>query len=271
MECETVTFPSLDGDPTVQLIGYLYKPANNDGRPPSKHPAIILMHGCSGLWTVEGPMNPREVDWAERFASLGYLALIIDSFRPRGVDNMCSPDTFQAKVYDARPLDAYGALAWLQARDDVAPDKVAMMGWSQGGGAVLLTARADSELRPTALPHGDFRAAVAMYPGSCHQSVFRTTWTTTIPMIVLIGGKDVWTPASPCQALTATAAAFGNDVRFEIYPTAYHDFDWPGEAITYLPQYTTANNVVPIIGFDPEARAHAVQQVPQFLADYMGG
>ena len=122
-------------------------------------------------------------------------------------------------------------------------------------------ARADSESRPASLPHGDFRAAVAMYPGSCHQSVFRTTWTTTVPMIVLIGGKDVWTPASPCQALTSTAAAFGDDVRFHIYPTAYHDFDWPGEAIQKLPQYTTADGVVPIIGMDPEARAHAIEQV----------
>jgi dienelactone hydrolase len=146
-----------------------------------------------------------------------------------------------------------------------------MMGWSQGGGAVLLTARADSESRPASLPKGDFRAAVAMYPGSCHQSVFRTTWTTAVPMIVLIGGKDVWTPASPCQALTSTAAAFGDDVRFHIYPTAYHDFDWPGEAIQKLPQYTTADGVVPIIGMDPEARAHAIEQVPRFLAEYMGG
>jgi dienelactone hydrolase len=96
--------------------------------------------------------------------------------------------------------------------------------------------------------------------------VFRTTWTTAVPTIVLIGGKDVWTPPSPCQALTATAAAFGGDVSFHIYPTAYHDFDWPDEALTKLPQYTTDKGVVPIIGMDPDARADAIERVSRFLS-----
>jgi dienelactone hydrolase len=128
------------------------------------------------------------------------------------------------------------------------------------------------------LPHGDFRAAVAMYPGSCHQDAangqkapFRTTWTSAVPMMVLIGGLDVWTPASPCQALTSTAAALGNDIRFHVYPTAYHDFDWIGEAITQLPQYKTSTGVIPIIGMDQEAREDAIGRVPRFLGEYMGG
>jgi dienelactone hydrolase len=271
MAYEDVAFHSLDGHPPVKLTGRLYRPETKPSDTAAKHPAMILMHGCSGLWMVEGPMNTREVDWAERFAKMGIVALVVDSFTPRGVKNMCSPDTFQEKVYDARPLDAYGAMAYLQTLDYVAKDKIGLMGWSQGGGAVLLTTRADSESRPAELPHGDFFAAVAMYPGSCHQSVFRTTWTTPVPMLVLIGGKDVWTPADPCRALTGTAATFGSDVRFEIFPTAYHDFDWPGENLQKLPQYTTADGVVPIIGMDPVARAAAIKAVPAFLTEYMGG
>jgi dienelactone hydrolase len=268
MTPEKIVFPSLDGQPAVMLDGYLFRPKDEATK---RRPAMILMHGCTGLWMHDGSMNTREVDWAERFAGMGYVSLVVDSFKPRGVANMCSPDTFEEKVYDARPLDAYGAMAWLQQQDYVQQDKIGMMGWSQGGGAVLLTARADSESRPEALPHGDFAAAVAMYPGSCHQSVFRSTWTTPVPMMVLIGGKDVWTPASPCHALTATAASFGDDVSFHIYPTAYHDFDWPGEDLQPLPQYTTADGVVPIIGMDPVARADAIKRVPNFLREYLGG
>jgi dienelactone hydrolase len=267
MDPEKITFASLDEG--VQLDGYVWRPAPDPAAAPVKHPAIILMHGCSGLFMVEGPMNQREVDWAERFAAQGYVALVIDSFRPRGVKEMCSPATFQAKVYDSRPLDAYGAMAWLQQQDDVAPDRIAMMGWSQGGGAVLLTARAESEQRPANLPHGDFAAAVAMYPGSCHPEVFRSTWTTAVPMLVLIGAKDVWTPASPCQVVTSRAAALGSDVTFHIYPTAYHDFDWTGEALHQLPDDTTAAGVVPWIGEDATAHADAIRRVPDFLAQYI--
>jgi dienelactone hydrolase len=269
MDPEKVTFPVIDADPPVTMEGYLFRPPGASASAPC--PAMVLMHGCSGLWMHDGAMNTREVDWAERYVALGYAALILDSFRPRGVENMCSPDTFDEKVYDARPMDAYSALAWLQMQDFVAPDKVGVMGWSQGGGAVLLTARADNATRPTSLPKGDFRVAVAMYPGSCHASVFRTTWTTAFPMMVLIGGKDVWTPADPCRALTGTAAAFGDDVRFHIYPTAYHDFDWPDEAIQPLPQYKTKDGVIPIIGMDPIASADAHERVPKFLNEYFGG
>jgi dienelactone hydrolase len=262
-----VSFPLIGSDPPLELTGYLSR--GPDGN--AKRPAVVLMHGCSGLWMHDGQMNTREVAWAKAFADKGYAALVIDSFSPRGVENMCSPETFDETVYDARPMDAYSALAWLQKQPFIDGDRVALMGWSQGGGAVLLASRADFPERPSSpAVEGDFSAAVAMYPGSCHASVFRTTWTTAIPMLVLIGGKDVWTPADPCRALTATAAGFGNDVRFHVYPTAYHDFDWPDEPLTPLPQYTTKDGIVPIIGMDPIAAADAHERVPEFLHEFLG-
>jgi dienelactone hydrolase len=44
---------------------------------------------------------------------------------------------------------------------------------------------------------------------------------------VLVGAEDVWTPAAPCKEVFDGAVARGAKVTVQIYPGAYHDFDWP--------------------------------------------
>jgi hypothetical protein len=63
----------------------------------------------------------------------------------------------------------YGALLFMQAQSFVRPDRVGIMGWSQGGGALLFAIGTQSFSRPAQLPRGDFRAAVAFYPSSCDE------------------------------------------------------------------------------------------------------
>ena len=43
-----------------------------------------------------------------------------------------------------RPLDAYGALAYLRTRPDVVADRIGLQGWSNGGSAALATMAADA-------------------------------------------------------------------------------------------------------------------------------
>src|SRR5215472_5488597 len=108
-----VHFSSLDQTP---LDGYLFEPAG-DGR----HPAVVFLHGCSGLFDARGQIVPRETAWAARLTSLGYVVLMVDSFSARGIKQMCASATFQDAVYLARPKDAYAALRYLQAQDFVRP------------------------------------------------------------------------------------------------------------------------------------------------------
>ncbi len=106
------------------------------------------------------------------------------------------------------------------------------MGWSQGGGTVLNTLRTDSSARPGGLPPSrDFQAAVAFYPGSCSAARQPGGWSSRIPLLVLLGEKDVWSPLQPCEALLTEAASAGNPVTLRIYSGAYHDFDCPGSPI----------------------------------------
>jgi dienelactone hydrolase len=252
-------FPSLAGDTMVD--GYLYRPEGD-----ARRPAVVFLHGCGGLFSATtGQIVSRELDWSKRFVDMGYAVLMVDSFSPRRITKMCSPQTFQQSVFLERPKDAYGALRYLQAQPFVRPDRIAVVGWSQGGGVTLLSVRGDSLGRPADLREGDFRAAVAFYPSVCNERSHRVPWTSAIPTLVLIGERDNWTLPEPCKQFVETAAARGSDIRIQIYPGAYHDFDWPNLAIKELPAYRTSNGTVPITGMDPAAREDALRRVTQFL------
>ena len=85
----------------------------------------------------------------------------------------------------------------------------------------------------------------------------------------MVGAEDVWTPAAPCKELLDGGAARGAKVTVQIYPGAYHDFDWPNMVRHELPNYRTAAGVVPIQGTDPAARQDALSRVPVFLERFL--
>jgi len=268
---ELVRFPSLDdngpGQPGTTLDGYLFRAAG-DG----KHPAIVALHGCSGLLNRNsGRMFPIFPAWGAELSAKGYSVLFVDSFTPRQHGEMCSIGGFDLELYRRRPRDAYGALAFLQAQPSVLADRIAIVGWSQGGGVALYAVGAQSRLRPTNVPQNDFRAVVAFYPGACREERHPEGWTSRIPLLVLMGADDVWTPLAPCQELIARSRARGALIETQIYPGAVHGFDAPSQARRELPNYVTREGVVPVIGTDPAARADALQRVPAFLARYLGG
>ena len=258
-----IHFPSLDPAATM-LDGYLFKP-DKEGR----HPAVVFLHGCGGLLNRWGDVEARESDWADRLTERGYVVLMVDSFSPRRQGSMCAPQNFRDEVYLARPKDAYGALRWLQAQSFVRADRVFLMGWSEGGGIVLFAIRKESLGRPKELGAGDFRAAIAFYPASCRESAHKVAWTSTIPLLVLVGASDNWTPAEPCRALVEGAAARGSPAEMRIYPGAYHDFDWPHMMLRANEAFRTRAGVVPITGTNPAARADALERVPAFLGRHL--
>jgi dienelactone hydrolase len=187
---EVVHFPSLEdngpGQPSTVLDGYLFRPAD-DGR----HPAIVGLHGCSGMFSrANGLVAQIYRQWADELTRRGYVFLLVDSFGPRHHGEMCSIDGFDSGLYRQRPKDAYGALWYLQAQLFVRGDRVGVIGWSQGGATVLNSIGTQSLGRPAQLPQGDFRAAVAFYPGACNDSRQPPGWTSTIPLLVLMGCVD---------------------------------------------------------------------------------
>jgi dienelactone hydrolase len=262
---ETVHFASLDGK--TSLTAYL-------GRHPGSapRPAVVLMHGCSGLLNGQGRIFPIFRAWMRALFAKGYDVLTVDSAASRGFGQTCSAGENRITMWRDRPSDAYAALAYLQAQPFVRADRIALMGWSQGGGVVLLTINDKSIGRPAALKQ-DFKTAVSFYPGACSgklqskpwTAVEPQGWTTQLPLLVLFGAADTWTPLAPCEEFLAGAKARGNPVELKIYANAVHAFDAPDLPRTELPAYRTGNGPVPVIGTDRQARADAFSRVLEFL------
>lgn len=264
---ELVHFPSAEDDvpgrSATPLDGYLFRPAGD-----ARHPGVVFLHGCGGLF-MSGAVEPGERDWAAELTGRGYVVLMVDSFRPRNQGAQCSPQSRDPELYRKRPRDAYGALLFLQAQNFVLPDRVGLIGWSQGGGAVLLAIAAQSLGRPAQLPQGDFRAAVAFYPTSCNTQFNRESWTSAVPLLVLVGAGDVLNPAAACKEFLDGATAHGATIEMQIYPGAYHHFDWPDLPRHELPNLRNAAGAVPVYGTDPAARQDAFSRVPAFLGRYL--
>jgi dienelactone hydrolase len=262
---ETVHFPSLDG--VTDLTAYL-------GRHPgdAPRPAVVLMHGCGGLRNAEGRIFAGQRAWMRALFARGYDVLTVDSAGSRGFGQTCTEGPDKITEYRDRPKDAYAALQYLQAQPQVLPDRIALMGWSQGGAIALLSINDKSDGRPAGLKQ-DFAAAVAFYPGACSErqqskpltQVEPQQWTTTIPLLVLFGEADTWTLFPPCEAFISAAKARGNPVELKSYPSAVHGFDAPNQPVVERPEYRMRDGRIPLAGTDKDARADAVPRVLEFL------
>jgi dienelactone hydrolase len=158
--------------------------------------------------------------------------------------------------------DALAAKAYLQSRRDVKGDAVSLMGWSNGGSTVLHAVQKGREA-PGDKP--DFARAIAFYPG-CRVPSERG-WQARLPLMILIGAADDWTPAAPCQALVGAAGAKGEPVSIVVYPGAYHDFDHPNLVLRSHSDlaYTADRDGKAHTGTDGAARRDALDRVPAFL------
>lgn len=247
---ERVVFPSRD-EARTELIGYLFRPTIPVQ---GAAPAVVLMHGRAGVYSslAHGAYEARTISqrhrtWAEYWADRGYYALIVDSFAPRGHPTGFAAGTYAdrpAEINEVtiRPLDAYGALRYLRALDGVDDDRIGLMGWSNGGSAVLATMADD---KPGDMRRLGFRAGIAMYPGCGLQGRFRRQgYKTYAPVEVFMGTADEEVSHEACQALVAASAAAGSPITFHSYAGAGHTFDDPGRRRQSVPANASATQDV---------------------------
>lgn len=248
---DPVSFPG-DG---VTLVGRLYRPAG-----PGPFPAVVMQHGCSGLWGRDREPTASYRFWAEHFRDRGFVALLVDSFGPRGQREICTQKNRTISVTRDRPADAYAARRYLATRPDVQPGAIDLMGWSNGAMSVLNAV--------SRVPEGQraFRRVVAFYPG-CHDLLNRP-FEPSAPLLILSGEADDWTPARHCVEL-ARRARGDQPVRIEVYPGAHHAFDRVDGKIRFRPEVRNASSPTgwgATVGPQPEARARSIEQATSFLA-----
>jgi dienelactone hydrolase len=230
-------------------------------------PAVVLLHGCEGV-------SPQLGRWARWLADRGYVALVVDSFGPRRVAGDCPPESPDDIPVTARLDDAMGALRWLQARPYVLKDRVAAMGFSQGGVYAIAAVNGPSleraRRRGVALPEPGYAAAIGIYPGGCFSLV---TELVVRPLLVLIGDADDWTPAPVCREMVTSMRARGADASIVVYPGAYHYFDVEGQPLEERPhvsnEYREGGRGA-TVSYQAEAAADAFRQVESFFRRHLG-
>jgi dienelactone hydrolase len=241
----------------LKLKGFLYRPAGN-----GPFAAVIALHACDGLAGRRTPFARRYRDWGERLATAGFVALFPDSFGARNLGPQCNAGQRTLRSGRERAVDAEAARKWLQQQPYVAPDRVSLMGWANGGVAALWAIRP----RPGKKDNNpDFRSVIAFYPG-CRR-LRDTAWSARMPTLILIGAKDDWVSAGACQQMVAGARGRSAQASITVYPGAYHDFDRPELPLQQRNGVLINGSAGRVhIGTDPQARSDALRRVAEWLA-----
>jgi dienelactone hydrolase len=230
------------------VTGYLFRP-RGDG----PFPAVILMHGCDGLeWErlQQGSWRLLQAS-AEQYVAHGYVALILDSFAPRGITNICgNPMVVAAR---RRTWDAYSAASYLTSLEYVDRRRLVLEGDSHGGWTTLVALE-------QGWWHGreHFAAGIAWYP-YCPDGV-----AFTAPILILIGESDDWAPVDRCKSLVERLHNQPNqpDIELKTFPGATHAYDFP-----YPPRVNALGHH---LAYDETATEQSWQAIGVFLGQHIG-
>ena len=228
------------------LKANLYKPS---GAGP--FPALVLLHGCSGI-------QPNTIAWAQWLTAQGYVALVLDSFSGRGLTRVCGDSA--PLTGGARAPDVHAAAQHLKSLPFVDGERLGAIGWSHGGWTVLQASRLEN-------PNADvkLRALVAFYPYCGDIAVYRSA----IPLLMLLGADDNWTPAEPCRLLAEAARRDGRNVTAVVYPDSHHGFDC-AHVRTPIIIADARRGAGATVAYNPKAHEDAEKQVKQFLQAQLG-
>ena len=253
-QAQGVSFPGLDG---TQLKAWVLQPAA-----PIKG-SVVALHGCGGLYATsgarKGQLNARHQAMADMLLAQGYAVVFPDSLTPRGVTRLCTQKIGARSITQTqRRLDVLATLNWVAAQPWATPSKIALLGWSHGGSAVL--AATDGGHGEVAAQAVKASVAIAFYPG-CN-AARKVGYQPNTRLVMLLGAKDDWTPPGPCVELGRAV-----DAEVHVYPDSYHDFDNPVGAV--ILRRDVPNGVSPGQGVhagpNAQAREHAYARVLEVL------
>ena len=200
----------LENQEKQQVFGQLTIPVdslNSD----KKYPLIIGVAGSMG-W------RKHHLDYLKMYQEQGYATFQLNSFKSRGITSTVGSQdevTIAAVI-----LDAYRALEKLSKHPKINKDKVAITGWSLGGGVALFSGW--MPLKKAITDELSFAAHLAFYP-PCFINPENLSFTKA-PIHILIGESDNWTPAKPCINLVEKLSEKTN-ISITTYPEAHHGFD----------------------------------------------
>ena len=206
-------------------------------------PAVLLFHGCVGPWkaNMEG--------WAQWLASIGYVAVEVDSFTGRGLDSevedICGGTVFWGNERAGDVGVALGLVAGLAYVDG---ERLAAVGFGHGSWALLdglALAEADT-LR-------GLRGITAFYPRCGFPAASRDGWPARIPVLMLLSGEDHGGgPPDSCREVAVVQRHLG-------FPVEYHRYEGTTPFFDSAPAEDRRHR------FDAEATADSRRRLQVFL------
>lgn len=227
IKSEDVTFPTnvipnTSADRQVRVLSKLYLP--DAARSPV--PLMIISPSSGGV------REEREVYYAKELAAAGIAALVVDSFRSRGLTDSVR-DQSVLSVWQSEN-DAVGALRWAVADRRFDRLKIGIMGVSKGG-IVAMNLANSVRRRWTTSTDLAIAAHIPISP-DCTQ-INRSMATTGRPMFFMLAELDDQTPAQPCVEHAERLKKAGNEnIKVKVYKGAHHAWERLGAAAYFDPR-----------------------------------
>jgi len=225
------------GSGPVTIEARLFRPT---GALPA--PAVIVLHGC------RGPTDAT-FDWARRIAGWGYVTIVPDSFGSRDKVDVCNDP--MVMLPGIRVPDVIAAADYLATRPFVQRARIGLIGFSHGAGTVIEALQHD-------LSALGIRGGIAYYP----LCIPETQANVAMPLLVVIGDKDDWSPAARCRALQQAGLRHPDLAEFVYYPAAHHGFDYDAP-----PQFVSGADLAALDGGVGEVVRHHIEYDPDAARD----
>tara|TARA_Y100001960_G_scaffold239901_1_gene253151 strand:- start:20 stop:982 length:963 start_codon:yes stop_codon:yes gene_type:complete len=182
---------------------------NDENR--DKYPLVIGVAGSLG-W------GEHHHEFLRMYREMGIATFELQSFKSRNVES-----TVGSQVEVTMPmmiLDSYRALDKLANHPQIDKDKIAITGWSLGGGVSLFSAW--EPVYNAINSENKFVAHLPFYP-PCFIKPEDLAFIDS-PIHILIGEIDDWTPADACVNLVDNLKNKAN-IDITVYENSHHSFD----------------------------------------------
>jgi dienelactone hydrolase len=260
---DDLTFPASPEPFGYAKANKMFKP---EGAGP--FPALVLLPTCGGHWS----RHVFDV-WAKAALQHRYAVLVVDPLTPRGVTvpgENCRPPS-KVDLWRIRK-DALDAARHLRKQPFVDPDRVALLGLSQGAMAAL---GLSASLQETPQGKPVFQAIVANYPvcfignlripGRPPRDInFVPDEKITVPLLVQMGDLDTEGPAQDCLSRLQPQKDKGAPIETVVYKGATHGWDI-GTNFTK----TGANGHSVRYRYDPKLTATSVERAFDFIDQHV--
>ena len=181
--------------------------------PDKKFPLVIGVAGSEG-W------RDHHYDYLKMYQKSGFATFELNSFKSRNIESTVG--TQNEVTVAAIVVDAYKALETLSKHPLIIKEKISITGWSLGGGVTLFSAW--NPIKETLGNNIQFASHLAFYPPCFFD--FENLDFSDVPIHILIGESDDWTPAKPCVEFVDKLER--KNINITVYKDSHHGFDREG-------------------------------------------